>query len=131
MNKTDPDILQDAIKIIKTDGWFQGNYRSPYDDSVCLLGAINKAIDGDPRGASYIRDSNKHTLRKRIVLAYLMPILKRKGWKTVAGFNDSIGTQKEDVLNALREALKNARKEWDQYDILGLEQAMYEGQNDL
>ncbi|MFE7120839.1 hypothetical protein ACFU99_35965 [Streptomyces sp. NPDC057654] len=50
-------VLEDAARIIKTNGWYQGQYYD-FDQAesgtpirecrVCLVGAINIAADGDP-----------------------------------------------------------------------------------
>jgi len=103
--KEPADILEAAIQNIKKNGWCKGKY-SDYNGAVCMLGAINVSIDGNPDG--WRVNNKKDTLRRSIAENYIRPLLDTPN-TGIPYFNDNSTTTREDVINILRKAAALAR----------------------
>ena len=94
--KTPAGVLRAAAKIIRKHGWHQGNYVNELTGQVCLFGAINAAVTGDPNNESPY--ANRATNAGRLFEDRLKGLgLGEDG----IDFNDAPGRKVEDVLAIL------------------------------
>ncbi len=93
------DVLIKARKIVHT-GWFQGNYSNRGQTRYCILGAVCKA-SGLPEGEVF----PENPLASR-ALEYIRGVV---GYY-VSEFNDDPFRTNTEVLAAMDQAIKNAKR---------------------
>lgn len=92
-------VLVGAINLIKRYGWTKGRLGS-VDDGFCIVGAITEA---SYRGVSDYEAGN-------VALRYVEALPAVGNLVYAAVYNDSEWTTKKDVLAALKQAAKNAKR---------------------
>ncbi len=96
-------ILRAALKNLKANGWYKGEYRQPGGRAVCALGAINAAMTGNPED-EVIDTTYNNTVR----------YLKNAGGIILTGipsWNDDSQRKSQDVITVFRKAITLAEKE--------------------
>lgn len=126
---TPDDILDNAIRILETDGWHQGNlvdygdtskcvtkddhryqtWQATHNAPVCAIGAINRAIFGNSNGIITGRPNLGYEELDRLENEACSRLANEiaggvSTWGGIGTWNDDPSRTKEDVLLAFKRA---------------------------
>lgn len=98
------NVFEKAIDVLRTRGWFQGDYVAPDGGAVCAVGALGVALtrDADHFGG--------YSTRADDLLARFVDVLDLDQYDSsdlvavIAEWNDASGRSEEDVILALKGA---------------------------
>lgn len=97
-------ILCGAADIIEKVGWTKHDFRNYADGSVCVMGAIQAAINGDPTDGMHnyrLIGAAENLLARRLIEKYPDSLGRHPSYVSVTGWNDGPATKKE-VMEVLR-----------------------------
>jgi hypothetical protein len=102
-------IGEQAINILKTEGWCQGSFAATAERTPCSV--------TNPKAAAYCTlgaiEKSKTRLRDRtgsdqVLINKVCTIINGK---SLVDYNDNVYTKKEDIIRLLRKAIRSLTKE--------------------